>query len=45
MTLKERWWKIEDRYDAFIASKFQTHLACAFAGMIVGAYLAFLVWK
>ena len=38
-------WKCQDRYDSFIESKFQTHLACGVAGMIVGIYLASLVWK
>lgn len=42
--LKAFIWAVQDRYDLFIESKWQTHFACAFAGMVIGIYLASLVW-
>jgi len=45
MNLKDRYYDVLDRWDRFAANKFQTHLACGVAGVIVGIYLASLVWK
>lgn len=37
-------WNAQDRWDAFKANPFETHLACAGAGCLIGIYLAFMVW-
>lgn len=42
MTLKDRYFDLLDKWDRFKASPVKTHAACAIAGFIIGAAVAYL---
>ncbi len=41
MNLKDKWYSFLDKWDAFLANKWQTHGACAVAGVVIGVMLAY----